>query len=325
MIVPDYWAEAKERIVVDGRAATYKRLGWSDVSEEDALQNAQERLQEVLVLAKSGESVRLIDHKTDYNGQEGLPIREEVVERHGNTVITRNSYGALCLNTPDVVFADVDMPVSDSLKFFAPAYLFLVVVSAWALLPDSIVFFILALIVNYILANLLSSWIVSLWDRLQPDPFELSLNEITAYAEKHPKWKMNVYRTPAGFRVLLLHDTFAADDARVYEFMTAIRSDPAYMSMCKSQQCFRARISPKPWRIGYHRLARSAGGVWPIPDRKLANRKAWVEEYDRLSVEFASCHLVKTLGTGMSHRACEDVKKLHDDYSQSSREDLPMA
>lgn len=43
-----------------------------------------------------------------YNGAQGVPIREEVLERHGDTVITRNGYGAKCLNTPDVLFADVD-------------------------------------------------------------------------------------------------------------------------------------------------------------------------------------------------------------------------
>jgi hypothetical protein len=38
-----------------------------------------------------------------------LPIGEEIVSRHGDAVITRNSYGALGLNTPDTVFADVDV------------------------------------------------------------------------------------------------------------------------------------------------------------------------------------------------------------------------
>lgn len=43
-----------------------------------------------------------------YNGAEGVPIREEIVEVHGTTIITRNAYGAGCLNTPDVLFVDLD-------------------------------------------------------------------------------------------------------------------------------------------------------------------------------------------------------------------------
>lgn len=43
-----------------------------------------------------------------YTGADGVPIREENLAEHGSTVITRNSYGARCLNTPDVLFADID-------------------------------------------------------------------------------------------------------------------------------------------------------------------------------------------------------------------------
>ncbi len=31
-----------------------------------------------------------------------------MLERHGEDVITRNAYGARCLNSPDALFADVD-------------------------------------------------------------------------------------------------------------------------------------------------------------------------------------------------------------------------
>jgi hypothetical protein len=41
-------------------------------------------------------------------GVEGVPIREQIVQRDGDVIITRNSYGALCLNSPDVLFADID-------------------------------------------------------------------------------------------------------------------------------------------------------------------------------------------------------------------------
>ncbi|MEQ1893799.1 MAG: hypothetical protein ABL998_14750, partial [Planctomycetota bacterium] len=33
---------------------------------------------------------------------EGVPIREEIVSEHDAAVITRNGYGARCLNTPNV-------------------------------------------------------------------------------------------------------------------------------------------------------------------------------------------------------------------------------
>ena len=109
MIVPEYWSEAKERVVLGGRSRTLKRFGWSDVSESEALAHAKERVHEAASRLRAGKEVRTMDHKVPYNGAEGLPIREEIVSRHGDAVITRNSYGALCLNTPDTVFADVDI------------------------------------------------------------------------------------------------------------------------------------------------------------------------------------------------------------------------
>jgi hypothetical protein len=45
---------------------------------------------------------------TGWNG--GTPIREEVLERRDESVMTRNSYGAHCLNTENVAIADIDFP-----------------------------------------------------------------------------------------------------------------------------------------------------------------------------------------------------------------------
>jgi hypothetical protein len=70
--------------------------------------NADERAQEALQRLLSGEKLPRREPKVPYNGGEGVPIREEIVSRHGETIITRNSYGARCLNTPNVLVADVD-------------------------------------------------------------------------------------------------------------------------------------------------------------------------------------------------------------------------
>ena len=108
MIVPTYWAESRLRRRTHARQVTVRRFGWSDVSQADAQANADERAQEALDRLRSGEKLPRREPKVAYNGAIGVPIREEIVERHGETVVTRNSYGALCLNTPNVLFADVD-------------------------------------------------------------------------------------------------------------------------------------------------------------------------------------------------------------------------
>ena len=50
---------------------------------------------------------------TTHIAQSVVEVRE-IVSRHGETVITRNSYGALCLNTPNALFADVDYALTAS-------------------------------------------------------------------------------------------------------------------------------------------------------------------------------------------------------------------
>jgi len=94
MIVPQFWAEGRVRGRHDGRQVTVRRFGWSDTSQADAQANADDRAAEALRRVLAGERLDRREPKVPYNGADGLPIREEIVARHGDTIITRNSYGA---------------------------------------------------------------------------------------------------------------------------------------------------------------------------------------------------------------------------------------
>src|SRR5688500_8191871 len=102
MIVPQYWAEGRVQHRAKGRQVTMRRFGWADTSQADAQAHADTRAQEALDRFLSGESLERREPKIPYNGADGVPIREEIVSRHGEAIITRNSYGARCLNTPNV-------------------------------------------------------------------------------------------------------------------------------------------------------------------------------------------------------------------------------
>lgn len=324
MIVPEYWAEAKERVVVDNRARTYKRFGWSDVSEAAALENARERVAEAAEQARKGESVRLIDHKLAYNGAEGLPIREEIIERHGDAVLTRNSYGALCLNTPDVMFADVDVP-RDRYRNYGWGVLavFLLAGILAALYFENTSWITGAIVLAIFLAAPIGKLIYSMTASLRIDPFETALARIEAYAKQRSSWLMRVYRTPRGYRVLVMHKTFAPDSREAQQFMKAIRGDPLYALMCRNQKCFRARVSPKPWRIGVEHI-RPRPGVWPIKRERMTDRRRWVERYDDKARGYASCRFVKTFGRGRGARDCEAVRIVHDRKCKADSS-LPLA
>lgn len=116
MIVPDYWAEARRQQKKSGKQITVRRFGWSTSSQEDAQAMADARADEAMRRINAGEKLDWREQKVPHNGADGLPIREEVLARHGDEVITRNSYGAHCLNSPKALFADIDLATETGCK-----------------------------------------------------------------------------------------------------------------------------------------------------------------------------------------------------------------
>jgi hypothetical protein len=94
--------------------------------------------------------------------------------------------------------------------------------------------------------------------------------------------------------------------------------------MCLNQQCFRARVSPKPWRIGIDRHIRPQPGVWPVRPERLPERQAWVEAYEVAADGFAACELIDTIGSGVVHPEVARVVRLHDELSRATG-GLPIA
>ena len=324
MIVPEFWSEAKEQFSIDGRTRTLKRFGWSDIDEDDAHRNAQARVRDAAARAKNGETVRSIDRKTPYNGADGVPIREEIVERFDETVITRNSYGALCLNTPNILFTDIDIPEQSHGLFISIWFFLFLAVGFWLMSTMDAWWPLLAAFVAAIVtSSMLAKATASLVAKFQQNPFSEALARIESFAAKNSSWKLRVYRTPLGYRVMAMHATFDPTTEEPFKFMETLKSDPLYVLMCRNQKCFRARISPKPWRIGMEHI-RPRPGVWPIKQEHLSRRQTWVSKYAKKSAGFASCEYVGTFGEGRVFADCERVRAIHDRFCKSDS-GLPIA
>ena len=323
MIIPTYWAEAKITGIINGRKATIKRFGWSDNSEQDAARNAQQRANEALENAKSGGNLRRIDHKVAYNGGEGLPIREEIVARHGDTIITRNSYGALCLNTPDILFADIDYDIEPhfnlSLIVFA---VLLILFGGIAIAFNSNVTFYIGAFVSLIFSNTVAKIIIRSKYKLKGGFESIVMAAVKHYTEEHPDSNFRLYKTPRGYRVLAMHAPFDPSSNEPFDLLNAWNSDKLYVQMCKNQQCFRARVSPKPWRIGVSSLPRPK--IWPIDSDKLSDRENWVKQYNEASKRFASCKFITEIGSRRVDTKADSVRRLHDEYSNATS-NLPLA
>ncbi|MNZ90866.1 hypothetical protein D3C78_1098370 [compost metagenome] len=85
--------------------------------------------------------------------------------------------------------------------------------------------------------------------------------------------------------------------------------------MCQRQQCFRARLSAKPWRMGIAHHLRPRPGVWPVAPERLHARRDWVERYEAAARGYAACSFLEVLGSGVVAPAVARVQWLHDELS----------
>jgi hypothetical protein len=150
------------------------------------------------------------------------------------------------------------------------------------------------------------------------------MKQIESYVSARRDWRVRVYRTPAGCRVLAMHRPFDPSEDEALAFMSAVKTDPIYMRMCRNQQCFRARLSAKPWRIGIDAHLRPRPGVWPVAPERMPDRLAWVARYEEAARDYAACRFVCELGGGAIDYQVDGVRRLHDEYSRAES-GLPIA
>ena len=65
------------------------------------------------------------------------------------------------------------------------------------------------------------------------------------------KQSYRIYRTHSGCRVICTSMCFPHPGLFGYaakRFMQFLKSDPQYIALCDTQDCYRARLTPKPWR-----------------------------------------------------------------------------
>jgi hypothetical protein len=329
MIVPSFWAESRVRYRKGGRQITVRRFGWSDASPEAAQAMADARAREALERAVAGDPIGRFESRVPYNGAEGLPIREEIVGRYGETVVTRNSYGAKCLNTPNVLFADVDYSEELSLwyQFLVVAAIVLAANAALLALGAgriSLIRFGRLNIFLLFVATFLARAVHGLFAKLRGGPERAAIRRVRQFVYDNPHWNVRIYRTPAGLRVMATHEVFHPNDFQVTEFFDALKVDPIYARMCRNQQCFRARVSPKPWRIGIQKHLKPNPGVWPVDPYYLPARNVWLANYDQRSTDYAACRFVESVGSGVVNSRAKLVQELHDQLSQANTA-LPIA
>ncbi|MBD2463951.1 hypothetical protein H6G89_23395 [Oscillatoria sp. FACHB-1407] len=135
---------------------------------------------------------------------------------------------------------------------------------------------------------------------------------VESLAEQFPKLGFRVYRTRNGLRLLCTTQPFDPLDAATHRFMQNLYVDPLYARLCKFQATFRARLTPKPWRV----------------DEEYEERFI----YDRItglvlpeSSPYAVCHLIEVIGEQKILPEFEPLIQAHDSYCRVSRLGLELA
>jgi hypothetical protein len=280
-----YWAAA-EALVPDGRRPWKLRAyGGSNDGMSDAARRARETAERAAAAIGRG-------NWPDTYGYADRPLREEIVEEidqgdRRSAVITRNAYGALVLNTTGVMFVDVDyFPPNASDSGFGQS------------LGDSV---------------------RHLWNRLRGRPSSVNiarderlLSRFEQVVHSRPGFGARVYRTAGGFRLLVTSKTFDPSAIDSEQLLADFGSDPLYIRLCKSQECFRARLTAKFWRCG----ATKPPSRYPWDDpREEARYRQWEAAYQRQSSQFATCEFVQSIGDPMLHDAVAPVMGIHDRHA----------
>ncbi len=132
-----------------------------------------------------------------------------------------------------------------------------------------------------------------------------------------------LYETKNGFRLVLLDRPYQAKSEFVQKLMSSLGADPLYIKMCRAQECFRARLTPKPWRCGLKNLPPEYPTTKPGTSEA---RSQWVSNYLVQSANFATCKLVESVGQDRADpqllKLCLDV---HDAKCRVRFNESPLA
>ncbi len=280
MNIPKYWAKSVQVVQQPGgRTLKLACWQWSDTSRDQAQQKADDRARELAQKVLAGAEL----NRYSYGER---PIREEITRSltdragHETAVVTRNLYGALVLNTAQAMFIDIDFAEKNATVSLAGQ-----------------------------LGRMLGGGSSS-----QEDPY---IQRVSTWASRHPDISLRIYRTFAGLRCLITNQLFEPGQSESVDILQALGSDPLYIRLCQAQACFRARLTPKPWRCGIG----APPARYPWENYAVETRyRAWEQRYGQMSTPYSVCKFVKQIGRNEVLSDIEPILKLHDQMTGSEIE-----
>lgn len=150
-------------------------------------------------------------------------------------------------------------------------------------------------------------WWQQAWQKLRGRPGRLSERLDQALRENGPE-RFRVYRTAAGWRLLEVAQPAAGVGPRSLATLQRFPVDPHYLRLCRRQQTFRARLTPKPWRCN---SPRPPVGFPRQDGEAVAEFAAWLAHYHQAIAGYRTAELT----SGQENPVHADLRllvELHD-------------
>ncbi|HLA94830.1 MAG TPA: hypothetical protein VK612_03850 [Pyrinomonadaceae bacterium] len=207
------------------------------------------------------------------------PPREEIIEEITDlAMVTRNSYGSLILNTKDLMFIDIDVPFESSFPRLIRSFKHLFGITA-------------------------------------ESPTDRIRDRIAVIARSRPAYTCRIYQTAAGFRCIVINKRIHPNSPESNELLLAFDADPLYVRLCKNQESFRGRLTPKHWRCGVDRPT----GRFPFETDDDDKRfRTWQKTYETVCERYATCTFVEQFGTQEGVADFRKLIEIHDRLTRSN-------
>ena len=146
--------------------------------------------------------------------------------------------------------------------------------------------------------------VVDIFFRANYTTKQLMLKKIEKIASmsKYSELGFRVYETFKGYRVMVCSKDFNPRSNESSFILNEFNSDYLYRMLCIKQNCYRARLTPKPYRI----KQKKTKVIYPDrTEEQQENLLNWIKEYNQKSELFSTCHLVKEFGKINAHKVIE--------------------
>lgn len=138
------------------------------------------------------------------------------------------------------------------------------------------------------------------------------LEAMRAFHSAHPQFVLQVYETRAGLRFIVINREIGPDGPEVELLFKELPVDRLYTRLCRTQLCFRARLTPKPWRIGLARPTTRFPFSTPLKQRSF---NFWLGQYVAKSRNACAARRLERIGEASMPDAVRRVVEIHDRFA----------